>query len=213
MTTWCRTMSEAAPSRALAARGDASSDGTTQSSPSAGDDLASFEALYARLRKICGRSMLSERTGHTLQGTALANEVFLRIRLHDAFRQNGDLISTRWFFAAASTAIRQVVVDHARARARQKRGGGWRRASADASGLIESRAESQDAILVADELLAELATVSPLQAQIAQLRFFCGLTFEQIGTVVGLAEHRVRREWHFAQVWLGSRPAAESWRP
>jgi DNA-directed RNA polymerase specialized sigma subunit len=77
----------------------------------------------------------------------------------------------------------------------------------------ESRAGSQDAILVADELLAELATVSPLQAQIAQLRFFCGLTFEQIGTVVGLAEHRVRREWHFAQVWLGSRPAAESWRP
>lgn len=187
-------------------------DAASQQRP-VGDELASFDALYSRLRKLCGRSMLAERTGHTLQGTALANEVFLRIRLHDAFRKNGDLISTRWFFASASTAIRQVVVDHARARARQKRGGGWKRASCEIVSGVEAKAESKDAILVADELLAELAAVSPLQAQIAQLRFFCGLTFAQIGSVVGLAEHQVRREWSVAQVWLGSRPAAESWRP
>lgn len=176
-------------------------------------EIASIESLYARLRKICGRRMLAERVGHTLQGTALAHEVFLRIRLDEATGGGRDKLPVRWFFAVASTAIRQVVVDHARARSRLKRGGGWTRISCE--GLVKGGDISarRDAILLADELLADLASVSPLQAQIAQLRFFCGLNFVQIAEVVGLAEHEVRREWRFAQVWLGSRPAAEGWWP
>lgn len=177
------------------------------------DEVAPFAVLYERLRRICGRRMLSERTGHTLQGTALAHEVFLRIRFDEVVGARSGQLPVRWFFAAASTAIRQVVVDHARARRRQKRGGGWRRTSVDSELCRSETTERRDAILVADELLADLASVSPLQAQIAQMRFFCGLSFVQIADVVGMPEHEVRREWRFAQVWLGSRPAAEGWCP
>lgn len=177
------------------------------------DDFASIDVLYDRLRRICCRRMLSERTDHTLQGTALANEVFLRIRLHGPLRGPLDRLSVRWFFAAASTAIRQVVVDHARARARIKRGGGWTKRPLDAAEGACARPEPRDAILVADELLSDLASVSPVQAQIAQFRFFCGMNDRQIALMIGIPEHQVRREWRFAEVWLGSRPAALEWCP
>jgi RNA polymerase sigma factor (TIGR02999 family) len=176
-------------------------------------ESASIESLYGRLRRICGRRMLAERVGHTLQGTALAHEVFLRIRFDEATGNGRGNLPVRWFFAAASTAIRQVVVDHARARSRMKRGGGWKRTSCELLSDGGDICARRDAILLADELLADLASVSPVQAQIAQLRFFCGLSFVQIAEVVGLAEYEVRREWRLAQVWLGSRPAAEGWSP
>lgn len=171
------------------------------------EELAPLEVLYERLRLLCGRAMRHEDPGHTLQGTALANEVFLRLREADFGRATAPLISSRWFFAMASTVIRQVVVDHARGRRRLKRGAGWSRSDVDPEQIVGRDQRRQDAILLVDGLLDELATVSPLQSQIAQLRFFGGLTFEQIALVVGNSESGVRREWRFAQVWLGQRLA------
>jgi RNA polymerase sigma factor (TIGR02999 family) len=157
--------------------------------------------------------MLAERKDHTLQGTALANEVFLRVSLQSPMRGPLDRLPVRWFFAAASTAIRQVVVDHARARARLKRGAGWRKMPIDAAGDACAPPERRDAILVVDELLSDLASISPVQAQIAQFRFFCGMNNRQIAVMLGIPEHQVRREWRLAEVWLGSRPAAMEWCP
>ena len=179
----------------------------------AGDDLASFEVLYSRLRGICERHMLGERVGHTLQGTALAHEVFLRMRVLEPLADRRPRLSTRWFLTTAVATIRQVVVDHARTKKRRKRGGGWVRTAAEPDEISTCAESGRDAILLADELLSELALISPLQSQIAQLRFFGGLTYDQIALVVGIDESAVRREWNFARVWLGSRPAAEGWWP
>lgn len=177
------------------------------------DGFATFDVLYARLRAVCSRQMLGERVGHTLQGTALAHEVFLRMRVLGPMKDCRSALSTRWFLSTAAATIRQVVVDHARTKRRQKRGGQWTRAAAEPDEMPGRDGESKDAILLADELLSELALVSPLQSQIAQLRYYCGLTFDQIALVVGVDESAVRREWNFARAWLGSRPAAEGWWP
>ena len=177
------------------------------------DEFASFDVLYVHLRALCERRMLGERVGHTLQGTALAHEVFLRMRVLAPMKDSRSALSTRWFLSTAAATIRQVVVDHARTKRRQKRGGAWTRTGAEPDELPGRDGESKDAILLADELLSELALVSPLQSQIAQLRCFCGLTFDQIALVVGVDESAVRREWNFARAWLGSRPAAEGWWP
>jgi RNA polymerase sigma factor (TIGR02999 family) len=179
---------------------------------------ASFDVLYGRLRSLCARRMLGERVGHTLQGTALAHEVFLRMRALSPMNQPGGAISSRWFIATASIVIRQVVVDHARWRQRLKRGAGKRREGFDSDVVAEHRdprtaSDRADAILLADQLLEDLAAVSSIQAQIAQLRLFCGLSFSQIGEVVGQSESAVRREWALARVWMGSRPEAEDWCP
>lgn len=175
------------------------------------DDLVSFDVLYSRLRQLCGRQLREERAGHTLDGTALANEVFLRLRQLDERRLAAPLISQRWFLAMASVAIRQSVVDYARGRQRLKRGGGWARVDLDPVERVSGSADARDAILVVDQLLTELAALSPLQSHIAQLRYFGGLTFDQIALVVELSESAVRREWNFAQAWLGSRPEAVEW--
>lgn len=172
------------------------------------EELQPLEVLYERLRILCGRAMRREDPGHTLQGTALANEIFLRLREADFERATAPLVSTRWFLAMASTLIRQAVVDHGRGRRRLKRGGGWARSALEPEQLIGPPSRRSESILLVDALLKELAVVSPRQSQIAQLRFFGGLTFEQIALVVELSESGVRREWSFAQVWLGQRLAA-----
>lgn len=172
------------------------------------EEQETLEVLYARLRILCGRAMRREDPGHTLEGTALANEVFLRLREADFERATAPLVSTRWFFAMASTLIRQAVVDHARTRRRLKRGGGWARSALEPEQLVGPESRRTETILLVDGLLEELAEISPRQSQIAQLRFFGGLTFAQIALVVELSESGVRREWSFAQVWLGERLAA-----
>jgi len=173
-----------------------------------------FDTLYRRLRAICRHRLSSERVDHTLQATALANEVFLKLLARDPEKARNPEGATRWFIANAVVAIREVLVDHARGRGRQKRGGGRTRVDLDetrldslaASGLDDDVA---DRIRTVDTLLSELATVSAIQAEIVALRFFAGLTFAQISQQVQVPETTVRREWGLARVYMGKLVGAD----
>lgn len=177
-----------------------------------------FDTLYRRLRAICGQRLRTERVDHTLQATALANEVFLKLLARDPDRARNPEGATRWFISNAVVAIREVLVDHARGRLRKKRGGGRARLSLDSLELDALEAPRPEAIgpeaiglepdlaariRTVDALLTELATVSAVQAEIVALRFFAGLTFAQIAAQVRMPETSVRREWALARVYMG----------
>jgi RNA polymerase sigma factor (TIGR02999 family) len=174
-----------------------------------------FDTLYRRLRAICQYRMEGERVDHTLQATALANEVFLRLFSLDAEKARNPAGATRWFVANAVIAIRQVLVDHARGVGRKKRGGG-RKALSLGDGDAPAPGASIDPevaerIRTVDTLLAELAAVSALQSEIVALRFFGGLSFAQIAAQVDVPETTVRREWALARIWMGKSRVAAGW--
>lgn len=178
-----------------------------------------FQTLYERLRAICGRRLQEERVEHTLQATALANEVWMRLYELDPVAACNPSSAARWFVANAVIAVRQVLVDHARARKRQKRGGGVRRIefgegeNSLAAHLPDGRPARdlavEEQILRLNELLGELARISATQAEIVGLRYFGGLSFAQVASVLGLSESAVRREWALARVWLGGQGGAD----
>jgi len=162
--------------------------------PKAAQELSAL--LYKELRELARRQMASERSGHTLQPTALVNEAYLRL----VADKEGTFADRDSFFAAAANAIRRVLVDHARKRAREKRGGGRKRVPLDGLDVAEPLAD--DELLELDEALARLARIDPTKARIVELRFFAGLTVQEIGTVLGASESTVRREWRMARAWL-----------
>lgn len=168
----------------------------------AGDEQAAaalITLLYDELRELARREMARERGNHTLQPTALVNEVYLRLtggkELAFADRES--------FFAAAATAIRRVLVDHARRRSREKRGGGRVAASLDAIDVaapFEPLADEE--LLALDEALATLASIDAVKARIVELRFFAGLSNEEVVAALGISESTIRREWRMARAWL-----------
>lgn len=174
-----------------------------------------FDTLYRRLRAICHHRLSNERVDHTLQATALANEVFLKLLARNPDRARNPIGSTRWFIANAVVAIREVLVDHARSRGRGKRGGGWGRVAADLEEHVPAVPPldpvAAERIRTVDALLSELAVTSSLQAEIVALRFFAGLTFAQIAEQVGRPETTVRREWVLARIWMGQRSGTDAW--
>jgi len=179
------------------------------------DGVVGFDTLYRRLRAICRHRLSCERVDHTLQATALANEVFLKLLSRDEGKARNPAGATRWFIANAVVAIREVLVDHARGRGRAKRGGGRMREALDEEvgkfGVPPLDPDVAARIQTVDALLSELATVSTVQAEIVALRFFAGLTFAQIAEQLEMSETTVRREWVLARVWMGKSPAAAGW--
>lgn len=168
-------------------------------SAQAGDALAAKELaalLYDELHELARREMLAERSDHTLQATALVNEAYLRL----AADNQGSFADRESFFAAAATTIRRVLVDHARKRARAKRGGGHLRVSLD--GLDVAEPLRDEDLLTLDEALARLALIDPTKARIVELRFFAGLSVEELVKAVGASESTIRREWRMARAWL-----------
>jgi len=167
-------------------------------------DLAAREelagAIYDDLRKLAGAHMEKERAGHTLQATALAHEAFLRM-----IDQKGvDLRSRTHFFALAATMMRRVLVDHARAKLADKRGGAQRGERLD--GLREEELgvdfQSPDEVLALDEALSSLARTQPRQARVVELRFFGGLGLEETAAELGVSRESVKLDWRFARAWL-----------
>ncbi|MBI5434075.1 MAG: sigma-70 family RNA polymerase sigma factor [Planctomycetes bacterium] len=171
-------------------------------SAQAGDAEAARElaaSLYDELRELARREMAGERSDHTLQPTALVHEAYLRlVGGKDATFSDRDS-----FFAAAATAIRRVLVDHARKRARDKRGGGFVRVPLEGFDVAEPL-EDED-LLALDDALAALADFDVTKARIVELRFFAGLSVEDVGKVLGASESTVRREWRVARAWLRAR--------
>jgi len=156
-----------------------------------------FDRIYARLRAIALGSGLDRR--HTLHATALVHEAYLKLFDGEDRSWHG----ADHFFAAAAQAMRQIAVDHARARLAQKRGGDWQRVTL--SGVqLGSGADTVDVIQL-DEAMAELAALSARQARIVELRFFGGLTIDQAAAVLGVSPRTVDLEWRTAKAWLRAR--------
>lgn len=157
---------------------------------------ALMSAIYTDLRRLAMSHMQGERRSHTLQPTALVHEAYLRL-----INQR----STQWqdrvhFFAVASRVIRRILVDHARERNAQKRGGGAQRVELERAELADS-VEGID-LLALDDALAALAEIDARQAQIVELRFFGGLTVDEVAEIMGIAPRSVDRDWRCARAWL-----------
>lgn len=161
--------------------------------------------VYQELRLLAAQRLSSERAGHTLQPTALVHEAYLRMLGPEADAASEHKWDHRGhFFAAAAEAMRRVLIDHARARAAEKRGGGRKRALTEVSLDAATLALDDDpaALLDLDSALSEFAREAPDKAQLVQLRFFGGLTLEQAAKVVGVSAATADRHWAYARAWL-----------
>jgi RNA polymerase sigma factor (TIGR02999 family) len=164
-----------------------------------GDPLAAAELLpilYHELRQLAARKLASERPGQTLQPTALVHEAWLRLVGHDDPSWDG----RGHFFAAASEAMRRILIENARRKQRLKHGGGLERV--DLESVDVACAMPPEELLALDEALIELERVDPTGAKIVQLRFFGGLTPPQIAQTLGLSLATVGRSWAFSRAWL-----------
>jgi RNA polymerase sigma-70 factor (ECF subfamily) len=148
------------------------------------------------LHRLAHHYMSRERTGHTLQTTELLDEAYLRL-VGDAKR---NWQNRTHFVAAAAQLMRRIIVDRARERRARKRGGGAVKVSLDDAALVtEKRSEE---LLALDEALGRLAVHDLRKSQIVELRYFGGLTMEEIATFLELSQRTVRREWRTARAWL-----------
>ena len=167
----------------------------------AGDALATdelFPLVYEELRKIAADHLEQERSGHTLQPTALVNEAYLRlIGPSDMGWKN-----RAHFFGAAAQAIRRILVDHARSRNRLKRGGPEAERVSLEDADVPAKAESAIDLLALDEALTCLARVDQIKAKVVELRYFAGLSLEETARALEVSLPTVSRYWEFARVWL-----------
>jgi RNA polymerase sigma factor (TIGR02999 family) len=161
---------------------------------SALDRLAAL--VYDELHRMARHYMQDERTGNTLQTTALVNEVYLR--LVDV--KNVDWQQRGQFFAITAQMMRRILVDAARARGSNKRGGGAVKVNVDEAPVMSPE---RDSYLVAlDDALEAFSRVAPRQAKLVELRYFGGLSEEEIVEVLKISPRTVRRDWEFAKSWL-----------
>lgn len=151
--------------------------------------------VYHELRKLARGYMRGERPEHTLQPTALVNEAYLRLV---------DQRSVHWqnrhhFFGIAAELMRRILVDHARKRRSEKRGGGERAVPFDEARRVPDK---PDALVALDEALIEFAEIDPRAAKIVELRQFGGLSIDETADVLGVSAATVKRDWIFAKAWL-----------
>jgi RNA polymerase sigma-70 factor, ECF subfamily len=167
---------------------------------SAGDQHAAerlMPIVYGELRRIARRQLLRERSEHTLNPTALVNELYLRL----VDQRRATWQNRLQFFGVAASLMRRILVDYARARNADKRGGGATAVSlSDASD--ERSADLVADILGVDQALARLARNDPDQVRIIELRFFAGLSVEETAEVLKRSPRTIKREWRLARAWL-----------
>jgi RNA polymerase sigma factor (TIGR02999 family) len=152
--------------------------------------------VYDELQRLAHRYMEGQRSDHTLQTTALVNEAYLRL----AGQARPNFANRSHFLAVAAKAMRQILVDHARAAQRQKRGADAAKVQLDEAALISP--EQPGAILDLNEALERLALLDPRTAHIVELRYFGGLKQNEIAEVLNISTVTVRRDWVFAKAWL-----------
>ena len=171
----------------------------------AGGDKAAADGLlplvYDQLRKAAQLNLVGERPGHTLSATALVHEAYLKL----VGPRDVAWAGRAHFYAAAAEAMRRVLLDHAKARGREKRGGaaGQPRRRADFASVGELAAtQHPEQIVSFDSALCRLETESADAARVVQLRFFAGLSVEQTAQAMGVSDRTVNRLWTFARAWL-----------
>jgi len=160
-----------------------------------------YQAVYAELRRVAGANLRREAPGHTLQPTALVNEAYLRLAPACNFENR------RHFFAAAAEAMRRILVDHARQRRSEKRGGGLERVTL--SGVDIASEGSIVDVLAVDAALTELAAGRPRLAELVTLRCFAGMSIEEAAAALEISPATAKRDWAFARAWLAERMGAE----
>ncbi|MBE7157134.1 MAG: sigma-70 family RNA polymerase sigma factor [Rhodospirillales bacterium] len=168
-----------------------------------GDPLASEQLLpiiYDHLRRLAREQMRHERSGHTLQPTALVHEVYLRLT-------DGTSVQYRsrvHFLSLAARAMRRILIDHARASQAQRRGGGARHVSLSKTPTVaQSESDDRETVLVElDEALGRLGKEHPRMGQVVELRFFGEMEMADIAEALRVAERTVKRDWQFAKLWL-----------
>jgi RNA polymerase sigma-70 factor, ECF subfamily len=152
--------------------------------------------LYAELRRLAASYLKRERTGHTLQPTALVSEAYLRLVQQDEIHWK----NRNHFFATAAQAMRRVLVDHARRSHSVKRGGPLPKLSLEQA-IVYSKERAGELVFL-DELLERLSQIDSQQARIVELRVFGGLTVEETAEVIGASPATVKRDWTVAKAWL-----------
>lgn len=178
------TMSDATVLLAAAEHGD----------PKATDQL--LELVYGELRKLAAYKMAQESPGQTLQPTALVHEAWLKlVGTGERTFQNRS-----HFLAVAAEAMRRILIDRARRRQTQRHGGNYERVELEETGLVGPTED--DELLAVDEALENLSREFPVQAQVVKLRYFGGLTNEEIAQALNLSVSTVKNYWSFSRAWL-----------
>ncbi len=163
-----------------------------EGNPDAAEQL--WPLVYDELRALAAQKLAHEKPGQTLQPTALVHEAYLRLLGQDApaYRDRSH------FFAAAATAMRRILIDNARRKQTQKRGGGLQRLPID----DVAAPEPDDELLALNDALDKLAAKDPQKARLVELRYFAGLTGEQAAEVLGISPTTADRYWAYARAWL-----------
>jgi RNA polymerase sigma-70 factor, ECF subfamily len=169
--------------------------GWQQGDSGAESDLAA--AIYAELKRVAANRLRQERSDHTLQPTALVNEAWMRLAQVQADWQN-----RAQFFAMAATAMRRILVEHARRRDAVKRGDGLQQVPLDDALLRVSGPLPDERLLALDQALTRLEKLDPRQARVVELRFFSGLSVEETAALLDVSTGTVKREWAAARAWL-----------
>jgi len=157
-----------------------------------------MEIVYNELRQIARRYMRDERTGHTLQPTALVHEVYIRL-----FGENViEYQNCGHFFVVASKTMRRLLVDHARRRHADRRSGDRIKLSLD--DIVDLPLDIDNSLVALNDVLSDLERFDPHMSQIVELRFFGGLTVKEVAESLKISEATVKRDWEYAKVWLYS---------
>jgi RNA polymerase sigma-70 factor (ECF subfamily) len=158
-----------------------------------------FSLIYQDLHRLAASYMRKERLDHTLQATALVNEVYLRLFNGQPFRWE----NRRQLFGCMSQIMRHLLVDHARKQRAEKRGGVYQKLSLDDTQIASS--EYPVEILALDEALEELGRINERQMKVVELRYFAGLTVEETASMLEVSPETVKLDWRFAKAWLSQR--------
>jgi RNA polymerase sigma factor (TIGR02999 family) len=152
--------------------------------------------VYEELRRIAGHYMRNERQGHTLQTSALVNEAYMRLVDHE----NIEWANRAHFFSVAAQAMRRVLVDYARSRNYQKRGGEARKVALDEAAMVTE--EDAAEMIALDDALDTLAKIDERKCRVVELRYFGGLSVEETAEALGVSIQTVGRDWSSAKAWL-----------
>ena len=165
-----------------------------QSDARAANELLSL--VYEELRRLAAAKLASEAPGQTLQATALVHEAWLRLTSDEKRKWN----DRTHFFAAAAEAMRRILVDNARRKCAQRRGGGRERV--DMPEIAAPLAQNEDQILAVSDALEKFATLDKQKAELVKLRYFVGMTIEEAAEALGVSVPTADRHWAFARAWL-----------
>jgi RNA polymerase sigma factor (TIGR02999 family) len=157
--------------------------------------------VYDELRQLAAAKLAQEKPGETLQATALVHEAYVRlVGSEEAAGREQRWDSRGHFFAAAAEAMRRLLIDRAREKRSEKRGGTRKRLDIDAMDLATT--VTPDQLLAVDEALAKLARADPAAARLVELRYFAGLTVDEAGKALGISTATAYRHWNYARAWL-----------